>query len=98
MTTGSGSPNIILDPRCLQDANYARRGIGRHALALLRHAPRGLRLTGLVDDTLPPLLAEAAGGGGYGSPQRLCRQRGGEAARAARLLRHAGPNEDRRVI
>ncbi len=51
--------SIAIDLRCLQDANYARRGIGRHALGLLRHAPTGVTLAGLIDPALPPLLAEA---------------------------------------
>ncbi len=52
---------IVLDLRCLQDPNYARRGVGRHALALLRHAPRdrGFRVIGLVDHALPRLIDEA---------------------------------------
>lgn len=50
---------IVLDLRCLQDPGYATRGVGRHALALLRHAPRRVRPIGLVDETLPPLLPEA---------------------------------------
>jgi glycosyltransferase involved in cell wall biosynthesis len=50
---------IVLDVRCLQDPGYATRGVGRHALNLLRTAPRRLRLIGLVDETLPPLLPEA---------------------------------------
>jgi glycosyltransferase involved in cell wall biosynthesis len=52
-------PGIVLDMRCLQDPNFSTRGVGRHALALLRHAPSHLRLVGLVDDTLPSLLPEA---------------------------------------
>jgi glycosyltransferase involved in cell wall biosynthesis len=51
--------SIVLDLRCLQDPGYATRGVGRHALALLRHAPGRVRLVGLVDQTLPPLLPEA---------------------------------------
>ncbi|WP_428376429.1 glycosyltransferase [Lichenicoccus sp.] len=50
---------IVLDLRCLQDPSYATRGVGRHALALIRHAPRSVRLIGLVDETLPALLPEA---------------------------------------
>jgi glycosyltransferase involved in cell wall biosynthesis len=63
---GRGSPgtegtrnDAVVDLRCLQDPNYARRGVGRHALSLLRYAPRGLRLTGLIDPALPDLLPEA---------------------------------------
>ena len=51
--------SVVLDLRCLQDPGYATRGVGRHALALLRHAPSQLRLVGLVDETLPPLLPGA---------------------------------------
>ena len=58
-------PDVVLDVRCLQDPDYARRGIGRHALALLRGARdheriAGARLTGLVDRTLPPVPPDAA--------------------------------------
>ena len=58
-------PDLLIDVRCLQDPNFAERGIGRHALALLRHARdepglAGARLTGLVSHELPPLLDEAA--------------------------------------
>lgn len=52
---------IVIDVRCLQDRSYARRGVGRHALALLRGAPAGTRLVGLVDPTLEPLIDEARG-------------------------------------
>ena len=52
--------SVVLDMRCLQDPGFAKRGVGRHALALLRHAPSRVRLVGLVDETLPPLLPEAA--------------------------------------
>ncbi len=59
MTADPAPRTVVLDVRCLQDPNYARRGVGRHALALLRGAPPGLRLTGLVDPALPPLVPEA---------------------------------------
>ena len=55
----SGKSTIVVDLRCLQDPGYARRGVGRHALALLRHAPTHLRLVGLTDPGLPALLPEA---------------------------------------
>jgi glycosyltransferase involved in cell wall biosynthesis len=55
----TGKSTIVLDLRCLQDPNYARRGVGRHALALLQRAPRHLPLAGLTDPTLPALLPEA---------------------------------------
>jgi glycosyltransferase involved in cell wall biosynthesis len=50
---------IVLDVRCLQDRSYARRGVGRHALALLRGAPPGTQLVGLVDPALEPIIDEA---------------------------------------
>jgi glycosyltransferase involved in cell wall biosynthesis len=59
MSSRSNSSRIILDLRCLQDPSYARRGVGRHALALLQHAPRRFPLVGLIDPTLPALLPEA---------------------------------------
>ena len=58
----ASSPGIVLDMRCLQDEDYAGRGVGRHALALVRHAAeRGsLRLIGLVDSAMPPLASEVS--------------------------------------
>lgn len=58
----NGPSNVVVDLRVLQDPGYARRGVGRHALGLLRHAPsgpHGVRLVGLVDPNLPPLIEEA---------------------------------------
>jgi glycosyltransferase involved in cell wall biosynthesis len=57
--SGSGEDSVVLDLRCLQDPDYVRRGIGRHALAILRTAPRGRRIVGLTDPSLPTLLPEA---------------------------------------
>lgn len=56
--------DVVLDVRCLQDPDFARRGIGRHALALLHGAGAerrlaGARLVGLADPLLPDLMAEA---------------------------------------
>jgi len=56
--------DVIFDVRCLQDPDYARRGIGRHALALLRGARderrlAGARFVGLADPHLPDLMPEA---------------------------------------
>lgn len=59
MTNERDRITVVLDLRCLQDPNFARRGIGRHALTLLRYAPQDFRLVGLVDKTLPDLLPEA---------------------------------------
>ncbi len=55
--------DLLLDVRCLQDPAYAQRGIGRHSLALLRHARdipaiAGCRLIGLADAAMPSLPAE----------------------------------------
>ncbi len=53
---------IVFDARCLQDPNYAPRGVGRHAAGLLQGKPgreMRLRLLGLIDPDLPP-LADAA--------------------------------------
>jgi glycosyltransferase involved in cell wall biosynthesis len=51
--------NIYTDLRCLQDPDFAGRGVGTHAAALLRHARAGwhqpVRLIGLLDESLPPL-------------------------------------------
>ena len=51
---------IAVDVRCLQDENYAERGVGRHALALLRGAPDAVRLIGVADLCLPPVIPAAA--------------------------------------
>jgi len=54
-------PDVLIDVRCLQDPNYAGRGIGRHATALLEGArasptiARGARLIALQDPALPPM-------------------------------------------
>lgn len=57
MTLPPLAGSFAVDVRCLQDRNYAGRGIGRHTLNLLRDAPPrgGSRLVGLVDPALPPL-------------------------------------------
>ncbi len=52
--------DVYVDVRCLQDPNYADRGIGRHALTLLAHARAepaiaACRLIGITDPALPPL-------------------------------------------
>lgn len=57
-------PDVVLDVRCLQDPDYAGRGIGRHALAFLRGARAdpllaGARLLGLADPQLPALRPDA---------------------------------------
>jgi glycosyltransferase involved in cell wall biosynthesis len=59
MVKGKSRRTVVIDLRCLQDPNYAGRGVGRHALALLRRAPASLRLVGLTDADLPPLSPEA---------------------------------------
>ena len=59
MTRDNEKPSIILDLRCLQDPSYSTRGVGRHALAILRHAPRDWHIAGLTDPSLPTLLPEA---------------------------------------
>jgi glycosyltransferase involved in cell wall biosynthesis len=54
----TGKWTVVVDLRCLQDPSYAGRGVGRHALALLRHAPACLQLVGLTDPSLPTLSPE----------------------------------------
>jgi glycosyltransferase involved in cell wall biosynthesis len=44
---------LIIDMRCLQNPDYAERGIGNHARCLVTHAPAPF--TGIVDPHLPPL-------------------------------------------
>lgn len=56
---------IVVDGRCLQDPNYATRGIGQHVRVLLRsrqrHGGSGLLLTAVLDRDLPPLDREDSG-------------------------------------
>jgi glycosyltransferase involved in cell wall biosynthesis len=51
--------DLYVDVSCLQDPEYAFRGIGHHSAALLRHARGGLgpdvRIVGLVTPELPAL-------------------------------------------
>lgn len=53
---------VVVDGRCLQDLDYATRGVGQHVRALLRYRRRqslgDLHLTALLDRALPPLTAE----------------------------------------
>lgn len=53
---------LYVDLRCLQDENYARRGVGYHSSVLLgcRHdfLPSGSKLIGLVDAEMPPLATD----------------------------------------
>ncbi|OYV35799.1 MAG: hypothetical protein B7Z81_08275, partial [Acidocella sp. 20-61-6] len=46
-------PCLIIDLRCLQDPDYAERGIGNHARCIINAAPEPF--IGLIDPTLPPL-------------------------------------------
>ncbi len=48
---------LVIDLRCLQDPNYAERGIGSHARMIISHAPE---FTGLLDPQLPDLPADVA--------------------------------------
>lgn len=45
----------LLDLRCLQDPDYAGRGVGRHALAVLKGARQfgAVQVLGLIDPKLP---------------------------------------------
>ena len=53
---------IYVDLRCLQDENYARRGVGYHSSVLLAKSrnflPQGSSLIGLVDPEMPTLDAD----------------------------------------
>lgn len=53
---------VVVDARCLQDPDYAGRGVGRHALALIGHLPPGDRidLVALTDPALPPMAPSTA--------------------------------------
>jgi glycosyltransferase involved in cell wall biosynthesis len=59
MTQCSARRNVILDIRCLQDPNYAERGIGRHTTAILRNTPDDFRVFGLTDPALGALSPKA---------------------------------------
>ena len=59
MMASGRKTTVALDVRCLQDPGYARRGVGRHVLALLRGAPAHVRLLGLADPNMPPIIEEA---------------------------------------
>ncbi len=57
-------PSCLIDLRCLQDPDYAERGIGRNSLNLLQHARTllpGMRLVGLADPELPALPSHVTG-------------------------------------
>jgi glycosyltransferase involved in cell wall biosynthesis len=62
MTDASTPGSIVVDARCLQDPDYAGRGVGRHTVNLLRQAPRRhvQNLRGIVDPLMPPLAPEMA--------------------------------------
>jgi glycosyltransferase involved in cell wall biosynthesis len=47
------STSLIIDMRCLQDPNYAERGIGNHARCIIASAPAPF--TAIIDPHLPPL-------------------------------------------
>jgi len=49
---------LILDLRCLQDPDYATRGIGQHARCIVTAAPEPF--LGLYDPLMPPLPADIA--------------------------------------
>lgn len=57
---GRAPRQAVFDARCLQDPAFARRGVGRHAAALLAARPDGMRVIGLVDPRLPELAPEVA--------------------------------------
>ncbi len=57
----TAQPCLVVDLRCLQDENYRERGVGRHALGLLRHArthsrfAAAHRIVAITDPALPEL-------------------------------------------
>ncbi|MCB1496975.1 MAG: glycosyltransferase [Bauldia sp.] len=53
------SVSVLVDLRCLQDPIRAKRGIGRHALALLEHAPPELELIGICDPDMREVIPAA---------------------------------------
>ncbi len=60
----TASRTLLIDARCLQHPDFARRGIGRHIETMLHAAPGAMRrdfaMTGLIDQALPPLREPVA--------------------------------------
>ena len=48
---------VYIDARCLQDENFAFRGVGYHSYTLLKYAKKYnvRKLIAILDDDLPPL-------------------------------------------
>ena len=48
---------VYIDARCLQDENFAFRGVGYHSYTLLKYAKKYnvRKLIAILDDELPPL-------------------------------------------
>jgi glycosyltransferase involved in cell wall biosynthesis len=56
------SSRVIIDLRCLQDGNYAGRGIGRYARGFILNRPQDVgQVIGLIDPELPELPKEIIG-------------------------------------
>ena len=53
------STPLLIDLRCLQDPNYAERGIGNHARSIIASAPSPF--TAIIDPHLPALSKSVAG-------------------------------------
>ena len=55
---------VLADIRCLQDADYAGRGVGSHAQFILRalrsHGGQKVHIVGLIDPDIGPLAADHA--------------------------------------
>lgn len=55
---------VLADIRCLQDADYAGRGVGSHAQFILRalrsHGGKQISIVGLIDPDIGPLAADHA--------------------------------------
>ena len=52
------STPLLIDLRCLQDPNYAERGIGNHARSIIASAPSPF--TAIIDPHLPALSKSVA--------------------------------------
>ena len=48
---------VYIDARCLQDENFAFRGVGYHSYTLLKYAKKYnvQKLIAIIDEDLPPL-------------------------------------------
>jgi len=88
MTQNNDRQSIVLDLRCMQDPNYAGRGIGRHTMTLLRRAPKAWHIAGLIDPAMNPLPPEAREALGAVHLNAYAASRAGTPRRGAGCFQH----------